>query len=110
MANPEHLEILMQGVEVWNKWRVNYPLIFPDLTEAGLRRAKLTKVNLTEADLRGADLDEANLSRASLLATVLSESNLNNTGFDYAEIGRTIFADNDRLRRQAMAHTICGQS
>ena len=25
MANPEHLEILKQGVEQWNKWRMEYP-------------------------------------------------------------------------------------
>ena len=25
MANPEHLEILKQGVDVWNKWREENP-------------------------------------------------------------------------------------
>ena len=25
MANPEHLEILKQGVKVWNAWREEHP-------------------------------------------------------------------------------------
>jgi hypothetical protein len=36
MANPEHLEILNQGVESWNKWRKENPHIKPDLSEAFL--------------------------------------------------------------------------
>jgi hypothetical protein len=31
MANPEHLEILKQGVEAWNEWREKNPDIEPDL-------------------------------------------------------------------------------
>jgi hypothetical protein len=33
MANPEHLELLRQGVEVWNEWRTKEPLVLPDLHE-----------------------------------------------------------------------------
>lgn len=32
MANPEHLDILSQGVEVWNEWRQSHPDVKPDLT------------------------------------------------------------------------------
>ena len=32
MANPEHLAILKQGVEEWNKWRREYPGVEPDLS------------------------------------------------------------------------------
>jgi hypothetical protein len=31
VANEEHLAILKQGVEVWNKWREKNPEIKPDL-------------------------------------------------------------------------------
>ena len=31
MANPEHLEILKQGVDVWNRWREENPEVKPDL-------------------------------------------------------------------------------
>ncbi len=37
MANKEHLEILKQGVEVWNKWRTeNLNDAEPDFEEADL--------------------------------------------------------------------------
>lgn len=32
MANPEHLEILKQGVGVWNEWREVEPYLKPDLS------------------------------------------------------------------------------
>src|SRR2546429_9894236 len=33
MANQEHLDLLKQGVDVWNKWREEHPEIKPDLTD-----------------------------------------------------------------------------
>ena len=57
MANPEHLEILGQGVEVWNKWREENPHIRPDLSHA----------NQSDAYLIYADLSGVRLSRASLM-------------------------------------------
>jgi uncharacterized protein YjbI with pentapeptide repeats len=81
MANPEHLEILRQGVEVWNAWRTKEPLIEPDLSGANLSgarlyRADLTQANLFEANLGGADLSGAYLYRANLSRADLSEANL----------------------------------
>ncbi len=45
MANEEHLTILKQGVEVWNKWRKDNKQIIPVLSE----------VNLSKENLCGAD-------------------------------------------------------
>ena len=56
MANQEHLEILKQGVEVWNEWRKHNPNSKPDLAEASLSRT-----DLSQADLVGADLSKAEL-------------------------------------------------
>ena len=55
MANPKHLNLLKQGVEVWNRWREQNPEIRPDLTQADLREANLGLANLSGADLRGAE-------------------------------------------------------
>jgi len=35
MANTEHLKILNQGVEGWNKWREQHPEITPNLRSGG---------------------------------------------------------------------------
>ena len=37
MPNEEHLELIKQGVDVWNKWREEHLDIRPDLSEANLR-------------------------------------------------------------------------
>jgi hypothetical protein len=66
MANPEHLKILKQGVEVWHKWRKKNFDLKPDLIEA----------ELIETNLTGANLTKANLERAQLIQTILSQANL----------------------------------
>ena len=53
MANPKHVEILKQGVEVWNEWRKENPNVIPDLTGANLSRADLTKRNFYGMNFRG---------------------------------------------------------
>jgi uncharacterized protein YjbI with pentapeptide repeats len=76
MANPEHLELLRQGVEVWNAWRAKEPSIHPDLGSADLSRAFLFGASLIRAILSGAILGEANLSGANLSGAQLIETNL----------------------------------
>jgi hypothetical protein len=71
MANPEHLQILKQGVEAWNQWRAANPGIRPDLAEAPLARENLRGANLYQTDLR-----EANLARADLVEAELSSADL----------------------------------
>jgi hypothetical protein len=41
MADEEHVALLKQGVEVWNRWREENPNIWPNLTGA-----ELSDVNL----------------------------------------------------------------
>jgi len=77
MANPEHLEILKQGVEVWNRWRTESLDILPDLKVASLRGLDLSGANFKRAELTGADLSnahliDADLSEANLIRAILS--------------------------------------
>lgn len=81
MANPEHLAILEQGVDAWNKWRMENPEIRPDLSGVDLLGADLKYANLEWANLRGANLEKANLwgatiNNANLLGAWLDHANL----------------------------------
>ena len=73
MANDEHLDILRQGVNVWNSWRKENPEIEPVLAGANLFRADLKGIDLSGAVLNGANLEAANLGKAHL-----QEANLQN--------------------------------
>jgi hypothetical protein len=66
MANDEHVALLKQGVDAWNKWRDENPQVHVDLSGADLR----------EADLRGADLSGANLQGAVLVNNDLTGADL----------------------------------
>jgi len=46
MADPEHVAILNQGVEAWNKWRKENPDIIPDLSGADLSGRNFTCLDL----------------------------------------------------------------
>ena len=91
MANPEHLNILKQGVEVWNRWRKKNPDVVPDLSEAVLQRANLSYVNLSKAILTRANFSDAVLFYANLFKTVLHGANFSktllvNADFSYADL------------------------
>jgi hypothetical protein len=109
MANPEHLEILRQGIEEWNRWRAGHPEIVPDLSSVKLRLAVLSDANFSRTDLSGADLkgatlkgatlkgatlkglplDEANLSEANLIRATLSGADLSGADLSGAKLNVT---------------------
>ena len=95
MANDEHLAILDRGVQAWNKWALENPLIFPDLMGANFSNANLSRARLDYANLRHTDLSGANLSSAYLRVATISTAILQNTDLTNAGIGETIFADTD---------------
>jgi uncharacterized protein YjbI with pentapeptide repeats len=103
MADEEHLKILEQGVEAWNRWREENPNIRPDLSgeylvganlyRANLIRADLSGANLSRANLTGANLNRANLNRANLrkadfIGTILFEADLNQANLLWAELSQ----------------------
>ena len=72
MANEEHVEILRQGLHVWNKWRDVNPDIHPDLSGADLIEVNFNAAKLAMADARGVYLGDANLNRANLTGANLT--------------------------------------
>jgi uncharacterized protein YjbI with pentapeptide repeats len=115
MANPEHLKILKQGVNAWNKWRLENSGMFPNLMGTDIRGANLAGAilsatnlygtrltgaslngaGLIDANLRLADLREANLSGANLGGADLSGAYLGNSDLTNALLAFTVFGDND---------------
>jgi hypothetical protein len=51
MANPDHLEILKQWVEVWNKWRKENLDVTPDLTGTELGHNNYHCIDFSNARL-----------------------------------------------------------
>jgi hypothetical protein len=76
MANQDHLDILKQGVDVWNQWRKDHPDIQPNLSAAYLRETDLRRANFSHADLSEANLEGANLNKANLISANLGGANL----------------------------------
>ena len=95
MSNEEHLKILKQGVEQWNKWRLENA-IKPDLGGANLIGAYLSGANLIGANLSfanlggaylsGADLSGANLIGAKLIRAYLGGANLSGANLSGAKL------------------------
>lgn len=101
MANPEHLEILKQGVKVWNKWRLENPersleiirdgLVGIDLRGEHLDGADFTSVNFARADFDGANLEGAIFSRANLVKANFRMARLERANFSNADLTRANF-------------------
>jgi TIR domain-containing protein/pentapeptide repeat protein len=108
MADREHVDILMQGVEAWNQWRRKHPETRPDLSSADLSLAKLHKVdfhgtnliraNLTSTNLIGAVLDQANLSRACLNGATFYRASLTRATLVGASLHEASLIDADLTR------------
>jgi hypothetical protein len=93
MANPEHVEILKQGVEVWNRWREGNPEVVPELKGINLSQTPLMGINLSTAILHDAKFCEANLREAKLIETDLSRSNLEGAVLNGADFSGAILTD-----------------
>lgn len=121
MANPEHMAILKQGVDVWNNWREDNPAIIPDLSSLVLpnsdlhgidfRKVHLRMGNLIGANLCGADLRNANLSLVRLGGANLSDSILSVADLQLADLRVLNPARSNRLsgklRTVTSHHSVC---
>jgi hypothetical protein len=91
MANPEHVEILKQGVDVWNKWIEEIYEAEENITVADLSQVDLSGANLYKADFSRANLSKADLSDANLIEAKLSEADLSGANLFKANLFRTNF-------------------
>jgi hypothetical protein len=90
MANPEHLKILRQGVEIWNRWmstRIKESrLESPDLSRADLSGMDLARINFFDSILTSANLSRTNLSGANILHAYFDSVNLSQANLNLARI------------------------
>ncbi|NJK37896.1 MAG: pentapeptide repeat-containing protein [Oscillatoriales cyanobacterium RM2_1_1] len=57
---------MQQGVSTWNRWRVEYPDISPNLANANLKDLNLEYVNLSSCNFSGADLYNTNFNKSMI--------------------------------------------
>jgi len=98
MANPEHLAILKQGVEVWNRWRKDHPEVRPTLSDVDLFHSDLPGIAFHEADLSRADLSvcglqAANLQKAVLTSALCGLADLRDADLRGADLSGTVFSE-----------------
>jgi hypothetical protein len=98
MANEEHLGLIKQGVDAWNRWRREHADTRPDLIGA----------TLIGADLSGADLSEANLSRADLFDTDFSRANLSRTDLSDTHLSGADLFDTDLIEADLSGADLIG--
>lgn len=93
MADAEHLQILKQGVEIWNRWRHDNPSITPQLQGAELYGVDLPNVNLAGAKLENADLQEADFNHANFQDAWIDRTYCLWTNFQYANLQGAFIQD-----------------
>lgn len=101
MPNEEHLKILMQGVETWNRWREDHPHVQPNLYRANLRGN-----SRTGPDLSGIDFHEAQLAMANLSGAILHRANLSKAVLNGAYLLRANMPD-ATLTKADLSEAIC---
>lgn len=99
MANPEHLNILEQGVDVWNKWRKENPDVKPDLNGAELNKMDFSNANFSDTRMEFTQLTNSNLTETNFY-----NAQLFNAFFNRAKVIRTDFTD-AQLRQAVFAQT-----
>jgi uncharacterized protein YjbI with pentapeptide repeats len=93
MANKEHIEILSQGVDTWNKWK-NDTNVRPDLSGENLEGRKLPSIdlsnaNLVDIDFTKCDLSRANFSSSNLCGAYFLNANLYKANFNNADLNNS---------------------
>jgi len=106
MANSDHLDILKQGVETWNRWRKDQADVRPDLSGANLPCTDLSggdnyyeclivpsvpRAPVPGADLSGVNCKGARLWKANLAGTIFAGVDLEHSDLRQADLTCTVF-------------------
>lgn len=96
MADPDHLQILKQGVGVWNSWKNRFGKLRPHYTgtihlTADLSEANLSNLDLSDVDFNRMNLCGVNFSGAKLCGASFTESYVQGVNFQDADLSDTTF-------------------
>lgn len=113
MADEEQVEILKQGADVWNKWRMEkHParidLSGADFSQADLGNTNLSGADLSEANLENAHVSEANLKAAKLFAANLFGAILRNSDLSSADLGNARLCEADLIGTNLVDSILAG--
>ena len=86
VADPEHLALVQQGVDVWNAWRAKEPSVRPDLSGINLQEMKRAGADLRDTNLGQTLLNRAYLERANMSGADLSGAALGGATLNYANL------------------------
>ncbi|HKO99962.1 MAG TPA: toll/interleukin-1 receptor domain-containing protein [Pyrinomonadaceae bacterium] len=86
MADQKHLDLINQGVDIWNASNRTLGWWRTDLSNADLSGRNLSKIDFFGAYLRGTNLDGADLQDANLVGADLSEASLRRVNFTHADL------------------------
>lgn len=103
MADPEHLEMIREGVETWNRWRKDHFGLVPMLSSANLKNA-----NLSGAALDGAQLIDADLSNADLSGANLIRANLHGTQLEHSDVSGAALIEANLRGTHLQGANLCG--
>jgi uncharacterized protein YjbI with pentapeptide repeats len=79
---------LDEGIQTWNKWRIENPGVPIDFSKADLSGRDLSDADLRYADLRGAVLRGTDLTGSVLASASLSGADLSGASFNLADLSR----------------------
>jgi hypothetical protein len=93
MANPEHLGILIEGIEQWNRWRKQASHTTPDLSGADLRKSGIRGRTLAGENLRGEIAATTAAGGAGLAEVVAYGRYLSGVNFRKTDLSTAILYD-----------------
>lgn len=88
MANDKDIEKFLEGASAWNRFRLDFPQVRPDLSNADLRDEvqKKRRASGEQNMLRPLELDEIDLSGTNLQDTVFGDARMNGADLTYANL------------------------
>lgn len=100
MERSEYINILKQGVEIWNEWRLKNPKLIPNLEKITknkliLRSASLRGIDLRYSDLRNSDLSGIDLRYSNLRSVKLKGSDLSDSDLRGADLSNSDLSNSD---------------